>query len=155
MYYTEYEVTLTKKYVNIIIGVCSPLFYYFVSFCLLFMEYNEKYAFSQNALLFILPALPGIAPAFLLIRETFKDFLKSLGVCFLTSALFIILVAAFRINLMIYTIVTGYEEFSLGEGLLFAVTSISYFISCFVGAFISGIITFIRQKSHSSGVDEA
>ncbi len=144
-----------KKHTNVIIGVCSPLFYFFVSFCLLIMEYNEKYAFFQNALIIILPALPGIALAFLLIRDTFKDFLKSLGVCFLTSVFFIIIVTVCRIELMLYTIATGYDEFALGEGFLYAITSTVYLISCSAGVVISGIITFVRQKLHINKIDGA
>lgn len=145
-----------KKISSVFIGVCSPLFYYFVVHFMLYcpwFEYNEKYAIIQNAMLFVLPALPGVAIAFLLVRNTLKEFFKSLGICFLISIFIIFIYNFIGIDLMIYTLITGYEEFSLGEGLLFAVTSISYIISCFVGTVVSGVITLRRQKRNATGLD--
>lgn len=145
-----------KKISSVFIGVCSPLFYYFVVHFMLYcpwFEYNEKYAIIQNAMLFVLPALPGVAIAFLLVRNTLKEFFKSLGICFLISIFIIFIYNFIGIDLMIYTLITGYEEFSLGEGFLFAVTSISYIISCFVGTVVSGAITLRRQKRNATGLD--
>lgn len=142
-----------KKFSSVLIGVCSPLFYYIVRYFMLYcplFEYNEKYAFLQNALFFILPALPGVTVALLLIRNTLKDFYKSLGICFFISLIIIILYQFMGIHLMVHTLITGYEEFGLGEGLLIFVTSFTYCVSCLVGSVIAGIVTLCRQKTTSN-----
>ena len=135
---------------NILIGIFLPLFYYLVVNIMLYTiladEYNEKYAMLNNILIMILPALPGIALIFLLIRKSFKEYFKSIGVCFLTSLIIILVYNFLSIDLMIHTKVTGYEEFSMGDGLIFAVTSISYLSSCLIGSVIAGVITFVKKR---------
>ena len=74
-----------KKSKSIYIGIFSLLFYYLVMHLMLLWEYNEKYSFIQNAMLYVLPALPGVALAILLIRNSVREFFESLGICFLTA----------------------------------------------------------------------
>jgi hypothetical protein len=135
-----------KKTKNILIGILSLLFYYFVSHLMLLWEYNEKYSFIQNAMLYVLPALPGAALAILLIRNSVREFFKSWGICFLTSVCLGLLWIILRVDLMIYTSLTGFEEFALGEGLLMTVMFFSYIISCTVGCIIAGVLSFYKQK---------
>ena len=119
-----------KKSKSIFGGIFSLLFYYLVMHLMLLWEYNEKYSFIQNAMLYILPALPGVALAILLIRNSVREFFKSWGVCFLSSVCLGFLWISLRVDLMIYTSLTGFEEFALGESLLMVVMSISYTVSC-------------------------
>ena len=135
-----------KKSKCIFIGIFSLLFYYLVVHLMLLWEYDEKYSFIQNAMLYVLPALPGVALAILLIRNSVREFFKSWGICFLTSVCLGFLWIILRVDLMIYTSLTGFEEFALGEGLLMAVMSFSYIISCTVGCVIAGVLSFYKQK---------
>ena len=135
-----------KKSKSIFIGIFSLLFYYLVMHLMLLWEYNEKYSFIQNAMLYILPALPGVALAILLIRNSVREFFKSWGVCFLSSVCLGFLWISLRVDLMIYTSLTGFEEFSLGEGLLIAIMSMSYIISCTIGCIVAAILSFVKQK---------
>jgi len=140
-----------KKYMKkrMLIGIFSPLLYFwiyhFLRYCPLF-EYSEKYGAIQNAMLFILPALPGVALAFLIVEDSVKKYLKSVGICFIISLVVFILYIQSGVELMIFRAITGYEEGSPGEGILILVTFMSYIISCFVGVIISGIITGYRQN---------
>ena len=135
-----------KKSKIILTGIFSLMFYYFVSHLMLIWEYNEKYSIIQNAMLYVLPALPGVALAVLLIRNSLREFVKSWGICFLSSVCLCLLWVILRVDLMIYTSLTGFEEFALGEGLLIAVMSFSYIISCTVGCIIAGVLSFYKQK---------
>lgn len=135
-----------KKSKNILTGILSIVFYYFVLHLNLIWEYNEKYAAIQDAILYVLPALPGVALAILLIRNSVREFFKSWGVCFLSSVCLFFIWTILRVDLTIYSSLTGLEEFSLGEGLLMAVISLSYIRSCTVGCIIAGVISFYRQK---------
>ena len=117
-------------------------------FLMLLWEYNEMYSMIQNAMLYILPSLPGVALAILLIRNTLREFFKSWGICFLTSVCLILIHIFFRVDLKMYTCLTGYEEFSPGGGLLIFVMSMSYIVSCFVGSIIAGIVTVCNQKNN-------
>lgn len=135
-----------KKAKNILIGICSLLFYYLVTHIMLVWEYNESYAVIQNGMLFVLPAIPGVALAILLIRNSLKDFLKSWGICFLSSICLFFIWNFLRVDLLIYTSLTGFEEFSLGEGLLGAFMFMSYIISCTIGCIIAAILSFYKQK---------
>ena len=135
-----------KKTKSILIGIFSLLFYYFVSHLMFLWEYNEKYAVIQNAMLYILPALPGVALAILLIRNSLREFFKSWAICFISSVCLFLIWNILRVDLMIYTSLTGFEEFSLGEGLLMAVMSFSYIISCTVGCIIAAAVSFYKQK---------
>ena len=135
-----------KKSKSIFMGIFSLLFYYLVMHLMLLWEYNEKYSFIQNAMLYVLPALPGVALAFLLIRNSVREFFKSWGSCFLTSVCLGFLWIILRVDLMIYTSLTGFEEFSLGEGLLIAIMSMSYIISCTIGCIVAAILSFVKQK---------
>lgn len=134
------------KKATILIGIFSPLYYCLVSNMMLYMEYSERFSFIQNLMLFILPALPGAAIAFALAKNSLKDYFMSLGTCVLLSAIIFALYDFSGINLMIHKAVTGYDEFSNGAGLLFAVTFFSYIVFCFIGALISGIISLTKQK---------
>lgn len=137
-----------KKSKNILIGIFSLLFYYFVSHLMFLWEYNEKYEIIQNAMLFVLPALPGVALAVLLIRNSLREFFKSWGICFFSSICIFFIWNIMRIDLMIYTTLTGFDEFSLGEGLLIAVMSFSYIVSCTVGCIIAAAVSFYKQKKN-------
>ncbi len=130
---------------TILIGIFSPLYYFIISNMMLYMEYSERYAFIQNLMLFILPALPGVIIVFALARSSLKDFFISLGSCFLLSFIIFVLCEFSSIDLMIHKSITGYDEFSNGAGLLFVVTFLSYIVSCFIGALASGIISLRRQ----------
>ncbi len=135
-----------KKSKSIFIGIFSLLFYYFISHLMLIWEYSEKYSIIQNTMLYVLPALPGVVLAISLIRNSLREFLKSWGICFLSSVCLFFIWNILRIDLMIYTSLTGFEEFSLGEGLLMAIMSFSYTISCTVGCIIAAIVSFYKQK---------
>ncbi|MBQ6893209.1 MAG: hypothetical protein IJN48_03295 [Clostridia bacterium] len=65
-----------KKTKAVLIGILLLLFYYFILLLMLLWEYNEKYSIIQNAMLYVLPALPGVALAALLIRNTLRDYLS-------------------------------------------------------------------------------
>lgn len=134
-----------KKLSIILIGILSPLYYEFVINMMMYTEYIEKYAFIQNLMLFVLPALPGLVIAFALVRNSFKEFFISLGICFLLSTIVFNVYDYFDINLTIQKTLTGYDEFSNGAGILFIITFLSYTVSCFIGAFISGVASFIKQ----------
>ncbi len=95
--------------------------------------------------MYILPSLPGIALAFVLMQKTMKDFFSALIFTALTSLGIFIINAVLGIDMAIYTLMTGYTEFSLGEGFLFAVTFSIYAVACAIGSFIAGIITAYRQ----------
>lgn len=133
-----------KKSVNILIGILCPAFFCFVFQLMLLWNYNEKYEQIQSEMLFVLPAIPGVALAFLLIRNSLRDFFKSLGICFLTSVCFFGVINVFNLN--IYTYLTGFEDFSLGGGLLMVVMLIPYTISCFCGVVIAGIVSFLKKR---------
>lgn len=135
-----------KKSKNIFIGIFSLLFYYLVMHLMLLWEYNEKYSFIQNAMLYVLPALPGVGLAILLIRNSVREFFKSWGICLLTSMCFGFLWIILQVDLMIHTSLTGFEEFALGEGLLMMIMSFSYIISCSAGCIIAGVLSFYKQK---------
>ena len=137
-----------KKIKNILIGIFSLLFYYCVSHLMFLWEYNEKYAIIQNAMLFVLPALPGVALAILLIRNSLREFLKSWGICVLSSVCLFFIWNVLRIDMMIYTSLTGSDEISLGEVLLIAVMSFLYIISCIVGCIIAAVVSFYKQKKN-------
>ena len=47
---------------------------------------------------------------------------------------------------MIFKKVTGSKEFGMGEGLLLALTMLSYLVSCFAGALFSGVITVVKKR---------
>ena len=134
---------------RLLIGIFSPLLYFWIyhllRYCPLF-EYSEKYGAIQNAMLFILPAVPGIALAFLLVENSVKKYFKSVGVCFIVSLIVFILYIQSGVELIIFKAITGYEEGFVGEGILILVTFMSYIISCFVGTIVAGIITNHRQK---------
>ena len=132
---------------NILIGTCSLLFYCLVKHLMVLWEYNESYAIIQNGMLFVLPALPGVALAILLIRNSLKDFLKSWGICALSSVCLFFIWNSLGVDLLIYTSLTGFKEFSLGEGLLIAIMSMSYIISCTIGCIVAAIVSFYKQKN--------
>ncbi len=135
-----------QKTKNILTGVLSLVFYYFVLHLNLIWEYNENYATIQETMLYVLPALPGVALAILLVRNSVREFFKSWGVCFLSSVCLGFLWIILQVDLMIYTSLTRFDEFSLGEGLLMVVMSLSYVISCTVGCIIAGVVSFYKQK---------
>ena len=137
---------------NILIGLLTPLFYYFgvniIRYTLLAIEYPGKYyAALAVALLYVLPALPGVALIFLLIRDSLEEFFNSLGICFLTSLMLMLFYHVSNVDLMLYTWITGYAEFSLGDGFLFVMTFMVYLASCLIGSVIAYIITCIRQRN--------
>ena len=136
---------MMKNTKAVLIGILSLLFYYFVSHLMFLSQYNENYATIQNAMFFVLPALPGIALAILLIRNSLREFLKAWGISILSSVCLFFIWNSLRIDLL-NTSLTGFEEFSLGEGLLVVVMSLSYIMSCTVGCIIAGAISFYIQK---------
>ena len=103
---------------RMLIGIFSPLLYFwiyhFLRYCPSF-EYSEKYGAIQIAMLFILPALPGVALAFLLVEDSVKKYFKSVGICFIISLVVFILYIQSGVELMIFRAITGYEEGSRGK----------------------------------------
>lgn len=135
---------------NVLIGIFLPLFYFLVNniirYVILSGEYNEEYALLHNTLIIILPALPGISLIFLLIRKSMKEYFSSLNICFWTSFAVIIIYLISGIEIMIHRKITGYEEVSLGDSFISAITMESYLVSCLIGAIIAGVITFFKRK---------
>lgn len=139
----------------VLVGIFAPLYYELVfnlmMYTIINTEYNEVYSFIQNLILILLPALAGIAVALVLVKNSLKDYFKSLGICFLISMIVFLIYGALHIDLSIFKAITGYDEFSNGEGLLFVIMFLSYAVSCTIGAFVSGIISLCRQiKSRKS-----
>lgn len=135
----------------VLVGIFAPLYYELVFNLMMYTEYSERYAFIQNLMIYLLPALPGIAVALVLVKNSLKDYFKSLGICFLISMIVFLIYGALHIDLSIFKAITGYDEFSNGEGLLFVIMFLSYAVSCTIGAFVSGIISLCRQiKSRKS-----
>ena len=135
-----------KKVKVVLIGIFSLLFYYLAFHLMIIWEYNEKYSIIQNVMLFVLPALPGVALAIFLIRNSLREFFKSWWICFVSSICLFFIWNILRIDLIIYTNLTGFEEFSLGEGLLISVMFLSYIISCTVGCITAGVVSFYKKK---------
>lgn len=133
----------------VLAGIFAPLYYELVFNLMMYMamytEYNERYAFIQNLMIYILPALPGIAVAVALVKNSLKDYFKSLGICFLSSTIVFVIYGALNIDLSIFKAITGYDEFSKAGGLLFVIMFLSYTVSYAVGVFVSGIISLCRQ----------
>lgn len=139
----------------VLVGIFAPLYYELVfnlmMYMMLYTEYSERYAFIQNLMIYLLPALPGIAVALVLVKNSLKDYFKSLGICFLISMIVFLIYGALHIDLSIFKAITGYDEFSNVDGLLFVIMFLSYAVSCTIGAFVSGIISLCRQiKSRKS-----
>ncbi|MBQ2942217.1 MAG: hypothetical protein IJD97_08275 [Clostridia bacterium] len=126
---------------NIFIGILSPLFYFLSTYLMLLWEYNESFAIIQDVMLIALPALPGVALAIFLIRNSLMEFLKSLGICFISSICF-----TFILTLLPFTGLLETEKIGLGEGFLIAITSTLYIISCTIGCVIAAILSFVKQK---------
>ena len=143
---------------NIFIGIFSPLFYFLIvniiRFTILAGEYNEQYALLHNILIRLLPALPGISLIFLLIRNSMKEYLESLSICFMISFIVMIVYMFSGIELKIYTAITGYEELSLGDGLITVITMVSYLVSCLVGAIVAGIITHVKKRKTTRIIEQ-
>ncbi len=135
-----------KKTKNILIGICSLLFFYLVAHLMLLWEYNEKYKIIQLAMLYVLPALPGVALAILLVRDSVKEFFKSWGICFISSECLLFIWNNLLIDSMIHKSLTGFEKINLGEGFMILGMSSSYIISCTIGCIIAGVISFYKQK---------
>ncbi len=137
-----------KKYSGILAGIFVPLYYYLVKAIFLYLpilQYSEKYELLQNMMIFTLPLLSGVGVAVFMIRNSMGDFLKSLGICFFISVLIISIYEFSGISLKIYSWVTGYSEFSLGEGFLIAIISMCYVVSCFIGVIIAGGVSLYKQ----------
>lgn len=134
---------------TVLLGISAPLFYYLVLNLLLYVilpsEYNETYAWLYNALILLLPALPGVAVLWLLIKNTLKEYFVSLLVCTCISLAVIILYNLTGFDWWLHKQITGIDEFSLGDGLFRAVTMISYGYACLGGAVIAGVITLTKQ----------
>ena len=140
-----------KTLKNILIGVCSLLFYYFASHLILLWGHNDKYAIVQVLMFYVLPILPGFALAFLLVRNSLIEFLNSWGVSFFSSLCVFFIWLLLRVDLKIYTSLSGFEEFSLGEGVLLAAMSFLYIVSCTIGCIIAAIVSCCRQRKRTKG----
>lgn len=137
-----------KKHFGILGGIFVPLYYYLVKAIFLYLpilQYSEKCGLLQNMMIFILPSLSGVGVAIFMIRNSMGEFFKSLGICFFVSVLIISLYEFSGISLKIYSWVTGYSEFSLGEGFLMAIISMCYIVSCFIGVIIAGGVSLYKQ----------
>jgi len=135
-----------KKRNSIIIGIASPGYLFLIYHLMYLCEYNEMYADIRNAMLFILPALPGITLAFLLISDSLEAFVRSWSVCFMSSVIMCAVWNILRIDLIIYTALTGSDQIAMGDSLLMAVMLISYMISCTVGCITAAVISGIRGR---------
>lgn len=135
---------------NILIGIFSPLFYFLVGnimrYTIFVGEYREEYALLNNILIRILPALPGIPLMFLLIRNSIKEYFKALSTCFCISFVVMTIYIISGIDLMIHTAITGYEEFSLGDGLMRVLTFQYYLAACLLGAIVAGVTTYVKKR---------
>ncbi len=143
---------------NILIGIFSPLVNFLVcnilNYVILAGEYDEEYALFHNMLIIILPALPGISLIFLLIRSSMKEYFKSLSVCFGISFAVMIIYMFLGIDTMIHTAITGYEELSLGDGFLMAITLLSYLASCLFGTIVAGIVTYVKKRKTTRIIEQ-
>lgn len=135
---------------NILSGIFSPLFYFLVvnlmRYTILAGEYKEETALLHNLMIMVMSAMPGVALMFLLIRNSMKEYFKSLSICFCISLVVMIVYMFSGIELMIYTAITGYEEMSLGDGIVMAVTMGFYLVSCLVGSIVAGVVTLIKKR---------
>ncbi len=142
---------------NILIGIFSPLFYFLVvnimRYTILAGEYNEEFALLHNLMIMVLPAVPGVTLIFLLIRNSMKEYFKSLSICFWISFVVMIVYMFSGIELMIHTAITGYEELSLGDGFLTAITMEFYLVSCLVGSIVAGIATFVKKRKTKKNLE--
>jgi len=140
-----------KKYKKEILTACfSLVFYCFVMHLMLLWEYSYKYSVLQSVLHVLLPALPGCALAFLLMRNSLKEFLKSWAVCFLVSAGLCLIWTVLKVDFMIYTFLTGFGEIGIGNGVLMAIMFLVYLLSCTAGCIIAAVISFYRQKKNKA-----
>ena len=137
---------------NVLIGFFSPLLYFLVISILqnkiLGYAYSEKYAILHSALIVILPILPGIALAFLLVRNSLREYIKSLFVCFIISLVLFLLYAFAAFNLFIYLNAAGQMNLSLDDGVLYLVVTIYYLCSCLVGSFVAGVLTVAMKRKN-------
>lgn len=108
-------------------------------------EYSEQHAVFHNILIILLPALPGISLVFLLIRNSIREYFESLSICFIISFVVMIVYMFSGVELKIYTAITGYEELSMGDGLITVITMQYYLVSCLVGAIVAGVATFVKK----------
>ncbi len=150
----------TKMKKTVLLGITAPLFYYLVLNLLLYVilptEYNEQYDWLYNALILLLPALPGFAVLIVLIRKTLKEFFVSMLVSTCISLVVIVLYELIGFDWWLHKQITGLDELSLGFGFLCAVTMYSYGCACLGGAVIAGVITLVRQikaKKNKNGKD--
>lgn len=137
-----------KKHSGVMAGIVVTLWYCIVETFLfnLPFEYNEKYAVLQNSILFILPSVSGVLSVLFLRRDTMKDFFKSLGTYFISSFIFMILYISGGLSKMMHFWFSGYEELSMGHGMLALVILSTHLVSCFIGVFVAGMISLYRQK---------
>ena len=134
-----------KKLKPVLVGIFAMFFCFFVYLLNAYLLYNS---FAKILLLlsyYLLPALPGVALVFLLVRETKSEFYIDLGISILSSLFTFLIYAFLGIDSMIYSKITGYVEASLGDGILFVGTFFVYIISCIIGSAIAGIRTAYLQ----------
>ncbi len=135
---------------NILIGIFSPMFFFLIvnimRYTILAGEHSEEFAVLHNLMIIFLPAVPGVALMFLLIRSSMREYFESLSICFWISFIVMIVYMFSGIELKIYTTITGYEELGLGDGLITVVTMGYYLISCFVGSVVAGVATYIKKR---------
>ncbi len=134
---------------NILIGIISPLFLFFALNVIRYIIYTDAFSglgWFDDILFYLLPALPGISLMFLLVRNSMKEYFKSLSVCFLISFAVTILYIFLGIDQIISMAITGYEDLGLGDGLLMVIIFHFYAVSCLAGTIVAGIVTFVKKR---------
>lgn len=131
---------------NICLGIFCSLFYYFSHHLTCALYYNQWYSDMQHEIILLLSAVPGIALAFLLIRNSLKSFFKAWGTCFLSSVCLMLLWNYLPIDRMIHYKLTGYEEYGAGVGVVTLYQLLSYIRLCSIGCTFAGIVSAIKQS---------
>ena len=133
---------------SILLAVLSMLIYYLgfdiMYYTRIIKEFNN---YSISVLLVLLPILPGIAAIFAGIKDSFKEYIKSLGLFFLVSFGMFVLYAIIHIILGATGVISGGGT---KWGMLFlALTKVTgYLPGIIAGCAVSGIIT--RKKQNKS-----
>ena len=139
-----------KKYRGIISGIVVSLWYCIMETFLFNspFERNEKYVVFHYLLSYILPSLSGVLSVLFLRCNTIKDFFRSFGIYFTISLALIMLYEFSGLPRMMHFWFRGYDELSLGHGILFILIFSTHLISCFIGVIVAGIISLYRQKKN-------
>lgn len=134
----------------VLIGILAPLYFHLVFNLNLHIPYVEEYNTLFNIAFILFPIIPGIVIAFMLVRKTFKEFLKAFVVCLVLSVCVEVLYSIADIDMIIFRKLTGYDEIYYGEALTFIFTYFYYTISCFFGYIIAGVTSLFKQLNNNA-----